>query len=131
MVLVQLDQHPVVLDERRYGSGRARHRETGVEGVAPVAGVAEEMAGRDRGAVRGGDGRPERMAVGEVDAGVAQPGEGRGALGRDRGGAQPVGDEQDDVLLRLRDGGRDEGGEQQACAKQSHRGLPDFAATLS
>ena len=58
--------------------------------------------------------------------------EGRRALGRDRGGAQAVGDEQDDVLLRLRGGGRGEGGEQQARAKQRHhRRLPVVFAAMT
>ncbi len=99
-MLIELFQHRIVLDEGCQALGRARHRKAGVEHVAEIAGVAHQMAGRDHRRIRGGDGRIDRMAVREVDAGVADAGECRGPLGRHRCGPKAVSDEQDDILLR-------------------------------
>ena len=48
VMLIQLAQHRIVLDERSYGSGGACDRKAGVEHVAEIAGVTDQVTGRDR-----------------------------------------------------------------------------------
>src|SRR4029079_6904351 len=99
MMLVELGEHCVVLEVGRQRSGRAHNLKAQIDVVAEVTGVAEEVTRRDCRAIGGGDGWKQRMTVGEVYPGVADLREGRRAFGAYGGGTQPVGDEQDDVLL--------------------------------
>ena len=101
VMLIEFAQYRIVLDERSYGSGGACNRKAGVEHVAEIAGVADQVTGRDHRGVRRRNGRIDRMAVREVDARVPYPGECGGSLGGDRSGPKTISDEQDDVLLRM------------------------------
>jgi hypothetical protein len=97
-VPIDLAEDRVVLQERRHGAARGRHRERRIDGVAEIAGVAEKVAGRHRRCIGGGEGREYRMAVDEGDAFARQ----RRHVGRGRvvdgSRPQPVGDEDYDVM---------------------------------
>ena len=71
-----------------------------------VPGVAEEMAGRHAGGIGHGEGREQRMWVGEIDALVAHRRHGRRGFRCHRQGAQAVRHEQDQIVRRLRGGRR-------------------------
>ena len=117
-VIVDVAQDRVVLDEGRAAAAGARHRIAGIDGVAEHAGVAQVMAGRHARAVGHGEGREQRVRVGEAHAARHQGVDcGRGLVVH-HAGAQAVGHEQHDVVrLLLGDSGEaqryeDGGGEQ-------------------
>ena len=128
---IDLAEHRVVLEERRHRAAGSRHRPAGVDRVAEVAGVAEIVSGRHRRRVRGGEGREDRVAVGERHAFARQRRDvGRGLV-VDRARPQAVGDEDHDVVRRggrrgrrlgCRRTGQDQAGNEEFTA---HEGLPE------
>src|SRR5664279_4381792 len=114
-VLVDVEQHRVVLQERRHRAGGRADRIAGVDRVADVAGVAEIMAGRHGGGVGGGESGEQRMRVLEIDALVADRRHGRRALRRHHEGAQAVRHEQDHIVRRFGAGRGQLQAEQRQC----------------
>ena len=127
-MVVQLVEHAVVLDERRHAVVEALQREAAVKRVAEVAGVAEIMAGRHRGCVRGGECRHQRVRILEIGALVADRGHGRRQFGRDLAGTHPVGNEQDHVmrarLVLRRTGLKREQAQRERDEQSQHRRIP-------
>ncbi len=101
---VDVAEHGVVFDERRHAARGMRGRKADIDRVGEHAGVAEEVAGRHARGIGHGEGREQRMRIGEIDALVAHRRHGGGALRRHREGAQAVRHEQDQVMRRLRGG---------------------------
>src|SRR5262249_3507963 len=103
----KIGENLVVLDKGRRSArceievAGVEGRITGPDGIAEVSGVAEAMSGGDSRSVRGGEGGKEGMAVGKVNALLANREQRRRVFVGDGTGPQPVGDEDDDVMARL------------------------------
>ena len=95
---IDVAQDRIVFNEWRHRAAGARHRPPRVDRVAEVAGVAEIVAGRHGRGIGGGEGGKQRVAVDERNALTRQ----RRNVGRcgvvDGARAQPVGDEDHDVM---------------------------------
>jgi len=106
---VDVAEHPVIFEEGGDGRADLGHgdRLAGVNGVGVIAVVAGPMAGGERCGVRRGEGREDRMAVGEAHAAGHQRRDGGRGLFIDHAGAQAIGDEQQDIFgFWLRAGGQ-------------------------
>ena len=122
-VVVDVAQHRIVLEEGRAAAVGAGHREAGVDHVAEVAGVADMVAGRHARGVGRGEGREQRVRVGEAHA-ARHEGRHRGrGLVVHHAGAQAVGHEQHDIvrLLLLGKSGNGQGRERGGNEQQTHR----------
>ncbi len=98
---IEFAEHGIDFGEGRHRSVGGRDGHGGVEGIAVDAGVAQLVAGPHRRGIGHGEGGKQRMRVGEIDAAVAQRRHRRRGLGAHLQRAQPVRNEQDEVL-RLR-----------------------------
>jgi hypothetical protein len=98
---VDVAEHRIVFEERRHAAAGGRQRIAGEDGVAEGAGIAEIVTARHAGGIRHGEGREQRVRIGEIDAALAQRRHGRRGLGAHLQCAEPVRNEQDEIA-RLR-----------------------------
>ena len=123
-MLVHVAKHRVVFKEGRHAVARAGNGKASIDRIGEIAMVAGKMAGGEARGIGHGEGREDRMAVGEGHALAHQRGHGRGGLLIDDSGTQAVGDKQHDIMRPLlRGGGRGQGEHQDQDGKTAHRGL--------
>ena len=121
-VLIDIAQHRIALQERGQAVARTWDLEAGVNVVAEIAGIAEQVPRRHAGCIRRGECREQRVGVGEPDAARQERGHrGRGSL-IDHSGPQAVGDEQDNVAGAGLGGGRS--GQDPHCGRDEQRTHP-------
>ena len=106
-MIVDITEHRVAFDERRYGIARMLRRKAHIDRIAEHAGVAEEMAGRKARSVRHRKGWEQRMRIGKIHAFVPYRRHGRRRLRCHRQGAQAVRNKQDKIAWALCAGQRD------------------------
>src|ERR1700722_250587 len=95
---VQLAEYDVVFEKWRDAALKWQHC---IDRVAEVSGVAELVAGRERGRICRGERREERVAVDKIDSFSPQSRHRRGGRRIDDRSAQPIAHKEDKIVRTI------------------------------